>query len=455
MNAEGNAETTAPTPRGSFFQAQDFAWLLFVTVLVAATPETDYDATILLILIGVFQIIEPRLRLFASRRGQITSIVLKLILSYLLVGYTHGIDSYYYSIFLIPVVSTATIFELPAVILVTTIAAAGYFSFLLPIYIDWSNYELPPGQLSLMCLRASFYAIVAFLVFQQAKAKREQMKHTEEAAQRLAESNRNLRAAQASLRRSERLAALGQLTAGLAHELRNPLGTIKASAEMLTKESTKRRPEVMSEMAGYIGSEVDRMNSLISSFLDFARPLQIHPAQADIHALIQDVIRQQTDSARSREVELVARMPDQPLEFFFDADMLKLAISNLVQNAVQASAPGQAIEMRVTTARDEVLIFVIDHGEGIQPQHLENIFNPFFTTKANGVGLGLAIVSKIVDEHQGRINVFSEPGSGTTFEIALPKSLGEPNASNVSSAAPNVSNTSSAERNAPSPTQRS
>jgi two-component system, NtrC family, sensor histidine kinase HydH len=420
MTAEAKPDVPARVSRGSFFQAQDFAWLLFVTVLVAATPETDYDATILLILIGVFQIVEPRLKLFVSRRGQITSIILKLILSYLLVGYTHGIDSYYYAIFLIPVVSTATIFDLPAVILVTVISAAAYFSFLLPIYVDWNNYQLQPGQISLMCVRASFYAIIAFLVYQQAKAKREQMQHTEEAAERLAESNRNLRLAQASLRRSERLAALGQLTAGLAHELRNPLGTIKASAEMLTKESTKRRPEVMSEMTGYISSEVDRMNNLIASFLDFARPLQIHPAKADLRAVTQDVMRQLGDLARARDIELRAQMPDAPVEFVFDAEMLKLALSNLVQNAIQASAPRQVVEIRVAPSPGEVLIFVADQGEGIQPQHLESIFNPFFTTKPNGVGLGLAIVSKIVDEHQGRINVFSEPGSGTTFEIALP-----------------------------------
>ncbi len=144
---------------------------------------------------------------------------------------------------------------------------------------------LPPGQISLMCLRVSFYAIVAFVVYEQAKAKRDEMARTQEAAERLAESNRNLRLAEASLRRSERLAALGQLTAGLAHELRNPLGTIKASAEMLTKESTRSRPEVMSEMAGYIGSEVDRMNGLVSSFLDFARPLQIRPVKADLRTV--------------------------------------------------------------------------------------------------------------------------------------------------------------------------
>jgi two-component system sensor histidine kinase HydH len=405
---------------GNVFQAQDFAWLLFVIVLIATAPEPNYDAVILLPLIGAFQIVEPRLKLFSSRRGQITSIVLKLVLSYLLIGFSHGIDSYYYAIFLIPVVSAATILELPGVILVTAIACAAYFSFLLPIFFDYSNFRLPPDQISIMSLRASFYAIVAFLVYQQANAKRQEMKRTQEAAERLAESNRNLRHAEASLRRSERLAALGQLTAGLAHELRNPLGTIKASAEMLTKDSTKTRPEVMSEMTGYIVTEVDRVNGLIASFLDFARPLQIRPVAADLRPVVEDVVRQQADLARSRSVELHVRM-SAPLSFSFDPDLMKSAISNLLQNAIEASRPGESVEIRAESRDHNVMIFVSDHGEGIQPLHLENIFNPFFTTKPHGTGLGLAIVSKIVDEHQGRINVFSEPETGTTFEITLPK----------------------------------
>ena len=411
----------AATRGRKFLQAQDFAWLLFVAALIATTPETNYDATILIIVIGAFQVMEPRLRLFSSRRGQITSIVLKMVLSYLLVGYTHGIESYYYLIFLIPLIPAATLFELPGVTLMTAIAALSYFSFLLPIFIDWSTYPLGPGQISLMCLRVSFYAIVAFVVHEQATAKREEMKRTEEAAERLAESNRSLRLAEASLRRSERLAALGQLTAGLAHELRNPLGTIKASAEMLTKDFTKQRPEVMSEMAGYIGSEVDRMNGLVASFLDFARPLQMHPAAADLRATLDEVVRQQADFARSRNISLYVRVNEPALSFTFDPDLLKLAVSNLVQNAIQASAPGQNVEIRAENGSQNVLIFVSDHGAGIQPEHLENIFNPFFTTRPQGVGLGLAIVSKIVDEHHGKIRVFSEPGSGTTFEMALPK----------------------------------
>ncbi len=110
----------------------------------------------------------------------------------------------------------------------------------------------------------------------------------------------------------------------------------------------------------------------------------------------------------------------QPISFEFDPELVKLAIGNLVQNALQASSSGSEVELRADLNGDLVRILVADHGEGIQPQHLENIFNPFFTTKTNGVGLGLAIVSKIIDEHHGRVNVFSEPGAGTTFEVLLP-----------------------------------
>lgn len=421
MNALTTNAGRTPTTYRSLFRIQDFAWLLFVTTLIATAPETNYEVWILLPLIGAFQILEPRLRVFASHRGQIISITLKLVFSYLLIGFTHTIYSYYASIFLIPVVSAATILELGGVILVTAIACLAYFSFLLPIFFDYSRYELPPEQLSVMSFHAAFYVIVAFLVYDQAKAKRDEMERTNEAARQLAESNRSLRKAEASLRRSERLAALGQLTAGLAHELRNPLGTIRASAEMLTKQSTKQRPEVMAEMAGYIGSEVDRMNALISNFLDFARPLQIHPASADLRTVFEDVVKQQSELAKSRQVRLVVQGVDSSLCFYFDADLLKLALGNLVQNAIQASAAGQEVELRAAERTDDVLILVSDTGQGIQPEHLESIFNPFFTTKPEGIGLGLAIVSKIIDEHQGHVTVFSEPGRGTRFEITLPK----------------------------------
>ncbi|MDQ2710921.1 MAG: ATP-binding protein [Acidobacteriota bacterium] len=415
---EQTTELSEHVGRGGMrFQTQDFAWLLFMGALFAAAPEKNYNALILVPLIAAFQIAEPRLRVFASRRGQIISTVLKMLLSYLLVGWTHGIASPYDPVFLIPVISAATLFELPGVIAVVAIAAAGYLSFLSPIFFD----EVPPGYLSLISLRVSFYAIIGILVYQQAHAKREEMRRTQEAVARLVQTNRHLQEAQASLRRSERLAALGQLTAGLAHELRNPLGTIKASAEMLTRPAAKSQPEVMDEMAGYISSEVDRMNGLVASFLDFARPLQINPAEADLQSVVEDVVREQSELARECGVTIRTEVRDRPFAFEFDRDLLRVALSNLIQNAIQASSPKQEVSIEASIGDQDALISIRDYGAGIQAQHLESIFNPFFTTKPKGVGLGLALVAKIIDEHGGRIQVSSELGKGTVFEIMLPR----------------------------------
>lgn len=416
------ATTVTPSaeaaPRQSLFQPQDIAWTLFVAILLLTAPERNNDALILLPLIGAFQIIEPRILLFSSPRGQIASVALKLLLCYLLIGFSDAIYTYYYPIFLIPVVSAATIFDLPGVMLVIALAIAGYFSFLLPVF--GLLQHMPSDYLSVMSLRASFYLIIGFLVYQQARAKRNEMARTKEALERLVESNRNLRVAEASLRRTERLAALGQLTAGLAHELRNPLGTMKASAEMLARQVEQGRPEIASEMAGYISAEVDRINGLVASFLDFARPLRMKAAIGELRPVIESAVRQQSDLAQRSGVTVTTQFDNPDLRFAFDPDLLSVAISNLVQNAIQASTSGQEVLIRVSPQQDLARILVTDHGVGITPEHLESIFNPFFTTKPEGVGLGLALVSKIVDEHNGRINVFSEPGRGTTFEITLP-----------------------------------
>ncbi len=404
-----------------FFQAQDFAWLLFVAALIFSTPDTNYNATILLICIGAFQIAEPRFQLLSSPRGRVVSVVLKWLLGYLLVGYTHGILTTYYAIFLIPVVSAATSFELVGVLMTTLASSAAYLSF--AIFPVWFWPLLTDIEIRAISLHVAFYAIVAFLVFQQASAKREEMARAEATAASLAESNRNLRNAEASLRRSERVAALGQLTAGLAHELRNPLGTIKASAEMLSRnlpQSAGQTSEVQREVAGFIVSEADRMNQLISHFLDFARPLQIHPRLANLGQVIDQVVRLNRDLAIRQDVAVDAPSADSLPSLSFDPDLLTIALTNLVQNAIQASEPGSTVELRANKLTENLEIIVGDHGSGIPAEHVENIFNPFFTTKPDGVGLGLAIVSKIIDEHLGRIRVESMPGEGTRFVVTLP-----------------------------------
>ncbi len=233
--------------------------------------------------------------------------------------------------------------------------------------------------------------------------------------ERLGDAYRDLSEAKDEVRRSERLAALGQLSAGLAHEIRNPLGVISASAELLHKNVSGEN-EVAREVATMIGTEVNRTNALVTRFLDFARPSTLHREVQDLNDIVNRAIGQLKDRDSVEVVSVLGPLPP----FSFDATLIESSVHNLLLNARDAMPDGG--RMRVETARDgdKALITVADTGSGIPADKVEDIFNPFFTTKAHGVGLGLAMVSKFIDSHGGQISVESEEGNGTTFRIVLP-----------------------------------
>jgi signal transduction histidine kinase len=141
----------------------------------------------------------------------------------------------------------------------------------------------------------------------------------------------------------------------------------------------------------------------------------------DVSSLIDGVFNNLCTLADKSCIELKKEIEHSPMVFTFDLELLRLAVLNLVKNAVEASTPGQTVIVRVEDRNAEVAIFISDNGSGIDLRNRENIFNPFFTTKANAVGLGLAVVNKIVDVHRGRIVVMSKSEMGTTFEVVLPR----------------------------------
>ncbi len=409
--------------KGRFVRVQDFVWILLFGSMAAVIPARDAMETALLTALALVQILEPRFAFFETYRGKVTSILLKLLLAYLLTGYTGGINSSFYLVLLVPVLSAATSFGVAGTVLFTAIACAAYLSFLL--YIDWDRYVLGPWDQRQLVLRLVLLALIGYLTNRLAEALREQSEKHRSVAEQLAEANRSLQAAEAAMRRSERLAALGQLSAGLAHELRNPLGTIRASAEMLEK-SVSEENEVAREMAGFIRVEVDRTNSLVTRFLEFARPMPLRLAPGDLGEVIDRAAAHLARNSPRYEVAVYRNYsPDIP-PFPMDAELMERAVYNLLLNAAQATPPGGAITVKTRASEHNAEIAVIDRGAGIDRKHLENIFNPFFTTKPEGVGLGLAIVSKIVDEHGGKIGVESEPGKGSVFRIYLPMRQAEP-----------------------------
>jgi signal transduction histidine kinase len=389
---------------------QDFVWIVLFGVLIALPQIGDTQEIVFLVALGVAQVLEPKIPSEPTTRSRLLWIAIKLALAFMLIGYTGSINSVYWPVLLLPVVSAATMYGVIGTTLCAAVAGAAYLVFLVWVR-DPSEIVVDPVP------RLVLLAMIGNLATSVAEDLRSQTRKSRAAAQQLAEANRQLQQAEEEKRRADRLAALGQLSAGLAHELRNPLGTIRASSEMLTRNLTAEN-EVAREVAGFIATEVDRCNSLITRFLQFARPLQLKVAQADLAQMLDRAV-----ALAEREAPGIAfyrnYQPDIP-PFRFDAELLERVFYNLLINAAQASPLGSAVTLKTRAAAGKAEVSVIDRGCGIDPAQRDNIFNPFFTTKPQGVGLGLAIVSKVIDEHGGKITVESEPGKGSIFQVSLP-----------------------------------
>ena len=403
---------------------QDLVWLALFGALAATSETLDVFVIVPLAALAIAQVLEPKIPVLATTRSRIFWILVKLALGYLLIGYTRGIESPYWLVLMLPVLSAATTLGVLGTLVFTIIASGAYLSFVL--YVDFTRLTLEWPEISILLVRVIFLAMVGNLANTLAEDLRVQSQKHRRTAEQLAEANRQIQAAEEAVRRSDRLAALGQLSGGLAHELRNPLGTIKASAEMLARNVSQENG-VAREVAGFIASEVDRTNSLVTRFLDFARPLRLRPDRADLAQTLDRAV-----AAVARETPQVTIYKNYAPEippFPFDAELMERVFFNLIVNAAQATEPGGAVTVKTRAAGDAVEICVIDRGAGIDPKNLDSVFNPFFTTKPQGVGLGLAIVSKIVDQHGGKIAVESEPGKGSVFRVFLPMAQTAPEVS--------------------------
>ena len=225
------------------------------------------------------------------------------------------------------------------------------------------------------------------------------------------------------LERKNRLAALGEMAAGLAHEIRNPLGGIQLYASMLAQDVADR-PESLTTVRKISGG-VRRLEALVGQVLQFSREIAAHPEPADLAEIVDTAVEMATAKFEERGVRCTVEGP-RPLKVRIDPLLIGQALLNLLLNAAEAMGPGALGTVTVRFGRPaadsdvrQFHLVVTDAGPGIPPQVLDRIFNPFFTTKDAGTGLGLSIVHRIVEAHEGTITATNEPGGGAKFEIRV------------------------------------
>lgn len=415
----------------------DVLWLVFLAGLAILPPVKEPHKQEILLGFGLLQLAEGWLVGHPARRGSTYVVLLKIGLATLLVDHTNelGINSSYWPIYFLPVVTAAEYFGSWATLGWTALASAAYCSYL---YQASQEYEITADSYGLLAIRILFFFLAGMIVNRYVIESRRLTQQYQETAETLAETNRRLEQAQAEARRSERLAALGQLSAGLAHEIRNPLGVIKGSAEMLTQKLADSNP-LATELAGYISTETNRLSALVTRFLDFARPLHADLAPSDISAVLDRALNDVAQFWKGAPVQVEKQyqpnLPPVPL----DEGLCEQAFVNIIQNAYDAMGGDAGGHLGVTVARAQrnmpnggntggVEICIADSGPGIPSELREQIFNPFVTTKKSGVGLGLSIVSKIIDGHHGFIRVEAPnegagaggKSSGACFVIFLP-----------------------------------
>jgi len=221
--------------------------------------------------------------------------------------------------------------------------------------------------------------------------------------------------------RAERLAALGRLAAGLAHEIRNPLSSISGSVELVA-ESASLGPEEK-HLLSIVGREVGRLNDLVGTMLQIGRPQAPSLAPTDIGQLAAELtsVVEAGPGARGRTLSMACA--ESPLVAAVDADQVRQVLWNLLKNALQATPKGGAVTLRLSRPEDDprgVVLEVADEGPGISDDALHRLFETFYSGRPHGIGLGLTLVQQIVQAHGGRIDVASPPGGGATFRVTLP-----------------------------------
>lgn len=222
------------------------------------------------------------------------------------------------------------------------------------------------------------------------------------------------------LKHHRHMAALGEMAAGVAHEIRNPLGSIEGFALLLKKDLERSGLDSYARLADRIVEGTGNLNYVVSNLLDYARPVRLQYEMFAVHPLLCSLRDCLTGLVRENQVNLVIQGPGEEMQIRGDLRQLRHVLINLGRNAIEACEPGGKVHIQFHLYQNEVAFHISDNGCGIDAPDLEKIFDPFFTTKPAGTGLGLSFCHKIVEAHGGEILVHSDGSSGTVFQVIIP-----------------------------------
>ncbi len=323
-----------------------------------------------------------------------------------------GLHAAYEYAYYLPVLLAAYWYGAPGGLLTALLCAALYLPHIQATWADNAPYAA--SQYGELVAYHMIGGIVGLLVTRLRRSNHK----AQAAADALAAKNRELVESHQHLLRAERLSALGTLAAGLAHEVRTPIAAMKGALEILASRARPGSPEA--EFTDVATKELGRLGTLLEDFLAYARPRPPANASVCLADLARQVQTLLTAEAHARDVrvEVDARAPG---HLMGDPAQLTQVLLNIVLNAIQASAPGQDVVVRLRESVHDILLEVLDHGVGLSPEAAGRVFEPFFTTKPKGTGLGLPIAQRIIAAHGGTLELSGRASSGTLALIRLPR----------------------------------
>lgn len=357
-------------------------------------------------------------RAMRARVGLIGGIVaVTTVLHHITPVEVFALHNLYQRLYYLPIFLAAYWFGFRAAVVTALVSAASYLPHIL---MDWRVVRgLHDEYLQAQYVELVMFQVVAVVVGLLAESEHRLRAQQERTSEELAEAYRNLQESFDQLRRADRLSALGELSAGLAHEIRNPLASIKASLQILLPEFPPGHEK--REFVEIAEKQVDQLDGIVREFLHFARTPRPVREVCNIEDVASSLRILCSKEASRHGVEIAIDVSDRLPELEVDASQVQQALLNVVLNGIQAMPSGGRLEISIREGGDRVLIRVRDQGSGIAAEDRARIFEPFFTTKARGTGLGLALARKLIEAQGGRMRLEDNPSTtGSSFLIELP-----------------------------------